>query len=112
MKRIEQDRLLGEIFDGPELSDLRQVSLEQGLAAIRRRRQRRRVTRVCALALLPLLLIPAFWPKKASEGPERPAAYASAPQAPPPPHYQAAPIKFISDEQLLAFFPDRAVALI
>ncbi len=112
MNRSDQDRMLMEILDGRELSDLRRVSLEQGLASLRRRRQHRLVLRTCALALLPLLFILAFFPRKASVAPDRPAGDVRSAQATSPSRNETGPIKFISDEELLALFPNRPVALI
>ncbi len=112
MKRFEQDRLLREILEGQELSDLRRISLDQGLASIRRRHHLRRVTRVCALALLPVLLLLPLLPRKPSVAPERPPAYADSSPARSASPEKTVPIKFITDEQLLALFPDRPIALI
>jgi hypothetical protein len=112
MKHFDQDRMLREILDGRELSDLRRVSLEQGLASLRRRRQHRLVLRTCAVVFVPLLFLLVCLPRKSPVTPGRPVTYASLPHAPSPTPDVAAPIKFISDEELLALFPNRPVALI
>ncbi len=112
MRHFDQDRMLREILDGRELSDLRRVSLEQGLASIHRLRQRRLFARACAIAAVPLLLLLASFPRKTSVTPYRPAIYASPNQSHSPSPDKAPGIKFITDEQLLALFPNRPVALI
>jgi hypothetical protein len=113
MKPFDQDRLLSNLLAGDELSAFRRSSLEQGLALLRRRRRYRRVARWCLLASLPLAFAAGVflaWPPPPEVRPvsvaESPAAGLSA-AAP-----KARPLKFITDEQLLALFPGRPIALI
>ena len=113
MKRSEQDQLLKEILAGDELSDFRQASLEQGLVAIRRQRRRRRVMRACALASLPFLLVLGILIRRPPESPTGGRA-SNNPSAPAAPTARAgkSDIKFITDEELFALFPNRSLALI
>ena len=134
MKRSEQDQLLKEILAGDDLSDFRQASLEQGLMAIRRQRQRRRIVRACALVCLPLLLALGIlirlapWDKSAQDGAQSQKNYPTgqAPESPtgriasanppvtaiPAPRAGRGAVKFITDEELFALFPNRPLALI
>jgi len=113
MKPHEPNRLLKEILAGDELTDFRQASLEQGLNAMRRRQRRRRVVRVCALLMLPLLLTFAILSRHAPGTSNRQIAStnptAAAFPTPPPDRRDT---KFITDEELFALFPNRSMALI
>lgn len=114
MNRLDQDRLLRDLFGGEELSTFRQASLDQGLALLRQRRRRRRLAlRVCALACLPLALAAGAFVRQAILASTEhlrtvssPALSGSSATA------RLAPIKFISDEQLLDLFPGRPLALV
>src|SRR5262245_56681510 len=115
MKRHEEDQLLKELLAGEELSEFRRRSFDSGLEALRRTRRRRRVVRGVALAVCPLILALAFW---LSRTPPSPEVRVIAPPKPPEPNRAlaasrpAATIKRISDEELLALFPGRSMALI
>jgi hypothetical protein len=105
MNRFEQDRLLREILTGEELARFRQASLEQGLSQLHRRQRRQRVLRfssLAALALSAVLLGRHFL---------MPAGRATASTQAPLPGVNH-PVEYITDDQLLALFPDRSVALI
>ena len=113
MKRLEQDRLLSELLAGDECSDFRRASLEQGLALIRRRRRARRLGRWCILALLPLAFGAAIFFSRPS-GPEvRPVSVAQS-HAPglSGRTAKAGSVEIIDDEQLLALFSGRPLALV
>ena len=113
MKHPEHDRLLNEIVTGEELADFREASLQHALDAIRQQRRRQRFVRLGALAAVPIVVAfgivfsrspkPALRETAASNA--SPVAVASTPP-------RTAPVKFISDDELLALFPDRPVALI
>jgi hypothetical protein len=113
MKHPEHDRLLNEIVTGEELADFREASLQHALDAIRQQRRRQRFVRLCALAAVPIVVAfgivfsrspkPALRETAVSKAP--PVAVSSA-------QTRTAPVKFISDDELLALFPDRPVALI
>ncbi len=112
MKHHEQDQLLNEILAGEEVTEFRRASLARALDALQRRKRRQRAWRAGALAL-PVLLATVLWlsrsPKSAvapvAGGPARPVGIAPAPA-------EAASVKFITDDELFALFPDRPMALI
>ena len=112
MSPSEKDKLLGEILAGEEVSKLRESCLEQGLEVLRRRRRLRLFARVGTMAVMPLALVLALCLKEFNRpvSHRRPLAapqFASKP-APGP----VAAVKFVTDEELLALFPNRAVALV
>jgi len=113
MKPSDQDSLLNEILADDELSAFRQASLERGLTAIRRLRSQRSILRRCALAALPLLGALAFflhW--KVQNSGRRMIVSKPAREVVPSPSREIARVRFISDEELFALFPDRSLALI
>jgi hypothetical protein len=114
MKRDEQDRLLNEIISGEELAEFRRASLTAGLEAIQRRTRRRRAVRTGVLALVPvLLLLTLFFGRRHSfTGNPLPHDAEQAGNVAVPAVQIAPPIKVISDEELLALFPDRSIALL
>ena len=113
MKRTQENDLLRDLLSGDELAEFRRASLELGLKAMAARRTRRQVLRACAgcsllLALAGVVLwpwLPAHWTgrKSVAQIPEVAGAPASA---------GSGSVKFISDDELMALFPDRAVALV
>lgn len=113
MKHPEHDRLLKEIVTGEELADFREASLQQGLTAIRQQRRRQRALRLGALAAVPVAVVLGIVFSRSPKPPVReiaasnasPVAVSSAPPG-------TAPVKLINDDELLALFPDRPVALI
>jgi hypothetical protein len=115
MKRHERDHLLNEILGSDEVSGFRQTSLDQGLAAFRKARSRRRAGRTGALVALPVLLAAAVfvhqWPgSTGSSVPSVSSVPVAGPAIAPP---RATPsVKFITDEELFAIFPNRSLALI
>jgi hypothetical protein len=112
MKRHERDQLLNEILGSDEVSGFRQASLEQGLAAFRKARSRRRTLRTGALVVLPALLAAAVLIH------QRPTSSVSSVRSAPVARQIAttspatSSVKFITDEELFALFPDRSLALI
>jgi hypothetical protein len=108
----DDNHLLKEILADERLSQLRANSLQQGLAAMRQARRKRFAARVAITLILGGGLWLAFVPPKS----ETRIALKSAPEAPGKSSPRAAPktssVKIISDEDLLALFPDRSVALI
>jgi hypothetical protein len=105
--------MVQEILDGGELAEFRQRALEQGLAAVRRTRARRRVVRWCGMGLPVLILAGLFLAH---------GTRLAQVQQPSPANTQVAlanvsqsrgnQIQFINDEQLFALFPGRSMALI
>jgi hypothetical protein len=101
MKRSEQDRLLGEIFADEGVERLRAASLAGGLAALRARRRRR--TYVSGAAVSFAIAIAALVSTR-----RQPHVETTVRQTEP----KTNAVQIINDEQLLALFPDRSVALI
>jgi len=106
MKRSEQDRLLREILEDGEAAKLRAATLAGGVDFLQRRRRRNQVAQAWATVLLPGLLIfsVVFHLASRPSAPPPAAGRASAPQADK--------VKIITDEELFALFPNRAMALI
>jgi hypothetical protein len=105
MKSRDQDRIWRGVFAGEDLDPIRRASLEAGLSFLRKRRRRRRFWAVAGSVapLAAVLAIVAYRGRGGAPG-SGPVASASTPAAPA--------VKFIDDAELLAAFPDRAVALI
>jgi hypothetical protein len=116
MKRDDQDKLLHETLTGEEVSDFRKASLAGGLAAVRRRRRFRRATQAAALAALTLLVALGITHQRKQEKLSREVASLKPNSATPPvspaPSDETAKVKIISDEELFALFPGRAMALV
>jgi len=108
MKHSEQDRLLREILDDGDAANFRAASLARGLAFLQQRRRRKHLAQACAAAILPLLLISVLIAHLASRHASAPPPV--RPAATPP--ADAAKVKIITDEELFALFPNRALALI
>lgn len=111
MKPENQDRLLTDIFVTGEPEGFRQESLKCGLSVLRRKRRIRRGLTLVAVATL---LCQAF---RFINLPDYSHSWSSKsqrlnPPSPTTPKAERSEIKFIDDEQLLALFPDRSVALI
>ncbi len=113
MSGSERDRLLQEILAGDDLAEFRQTSLDQGLTLVRRLRHRRRAVRLCAVVGLPLLLVLGMLFRLSLQvaKPAGPSSTAAASVGPASPVENPA-VKFITDEELFALFPNRPVALL
>jgi|ERR1043165_7287462 hypothetical protein len=113
MKPPEHDRLLNEIITGEEVADFREASLQHALTAIRQQRRRQRSLRRGALAavlvVVALGIVVGRSPKPTAQEIEASNASPVAVSSAPP---RTAPLKLINDDELLALFPDRPVALI
>ncbi len=111
MKTDKPEQLLRDLLPGDELSAFRRESLALGLAALKTRRQRRRILRTAAATGLVLVFASGLvWhltrsPLTGPRPPSRESARAPLPSIP-------AVATFISDEELLSLFPNRALALI
>ena len=113
MKHPEHDRLLNDIVAGEELADFREASLQHALAAVRRQRQRQRTARLRALVALPVLAALGIVISRSSKRPMREITVSNAsPVAVSSVQPRPAAVKLINDDELLALFPDRPVALI
>lgn len=103
-----QTELLADVL-AEEEEALRTSTLECGLSALRQRRRLRRI-RTAALMALPLIVIAAmFAPALILQ--RRPVPSIAAVN-PPPAMVEGTAIRIISDEELLALFKDRPVALV
>jgi hypothetical protein len=111
MNQQEQEQLLRELLIGDELSALRQGSLQQGLAALRRRRLLTRALRVSGLALALVALFVLALARPVSLRPTR-ASGLTVPPEQTTASQQASSVHFITDDELLALFPGRSVALV
>jgi hypothetical protein len=105
MKTPSKSDLLADVL--AEEETLRTSTLECGLSALRQRRRLRHI-RNGALVALPLIVIAAMFAPSLVP-PRRPAIVAVNP---PPAMVEGTAIKIISDEELLALFKDRPVALV
>ena len=116
MKRHDQDKLLREMLTGEELSEFRKASLAGGLAAVRRRRRFRRAAQAGAVVVLTLLVSLGIVHQHRSRTPVREVASIkqtpAMPAPSPAPSAETAKVKTISDEELFALFPGRAMALV
>jgi hypothetical protein len=103
MKPSDQDRLLREIFSDATVDHVRETSLARGIGALRGRRRRRTVlaSAAASLAVTASLVV---------------ALRHHDPVASTPPILVprpiVSPVATITDEQLLALFPNRSVALV
>ena len=106
MNSPEHEKLWREILDSGEAADFRGASLARGLAFLRRRRLRRRLAETSLLAAL--LAAAVFGPARhrISVPPAAKLALGASSRA------EMSRVEVISDEQLFALFPHRALALI
>jgi hypothetical protein len=116
VKRHDQDNLLRETLTGEELSEFRKASLADGLAAVRRRRRYRRAAQVGALAVLTLLVSLGIVHQHRNKTSVREVASikqtSATPTPSPAPAAETTKVKIISDDELFALFPGRAMALV
>jgi hypothetical protein len=107
MTNHDRDQLLGDVFDGDELNQLRQTSLSRGLKEMRRRRQCAVAARVSMMAIPVLLLaVVAFYPRfQQPRLTPVPTTMAFAPKG-------ESKVEYITADQLFALFPNRAMALV
>jgi hypothetical protein len=113
MNRREQDRLFAELIGGENLPELRGRTLQAGLRAMRGRKRRRRAAQAaifCSIALIAGWLV--FWMPSYTQNKIKNMASAPASHQQPVQQPATGDIKFISDDELLDLFPNRAVALI
>jgi hypothetical protein len=106
MKRSE--KLLTHILPGEDGADFERASLEHGLSCLRRQRRRRHLLRAGSLVAVVGFIAMAFVLKSHQTiSRDTSAQTASTPSPATTSH-----VEFINDDQLLALFPDRSVALI
>jgi len=116
MKRSENERLLSEILNDGDAENFQAASLARGLDFLRRRRRRKRLAQAGAASLLAgALILGLVAHRAAGPSPAPPVVVREATPlvgAAPPPPVETTKVKIISDEELFALFPNRAVALI
>ena len=104
----EKENLLADILSEETPADFRAATLERSLACIRQRRSRQRVIRVAsAVCAVCAILAVAFLKNNRTMQRNRIASV-----QPGVPTVPGTNIRIISDDELLAMFPDRPVALI
>lgn len=103
MKRSEQDQLLREVLADERLEQLREASLAGMLGLARRRRRTRAFISGAAASLALVLVAFVLLQRESGLRPGLPVTRSSPSQP---------AIPTITDEELLALFPDRAVALV
>ncbi len=120
MNDSKQDPLLDDLLAGEEAASLRESSLEQMLSSVRQRQRQRQTRRIAVLAAVPALLALALVAMR----PTAPVTQLAGNSTPTTGGATArvarvestsgeeAPVHFISDDELLAMFPGRPVALI
>src|SRR5882724_2343793 len=112
-KRIEHEELLADVLADDE--QCRAAILERGLVALRRTRARRRVARLTILGITPLFVVTAMLVLQNQRNTT--TRIASVPNTSPvvqtavPRMIEGTPIRVLTDDELLAFFKDRPVAL-
>ena len=110
-KPFEHEDLLREVL--AEGRDARAVTLRQGLTALHRARVRRRAIRL-GVAASPAVLLMVLWLARHPLGTPRPTdrAEPTTEAVTPIRRIAGTPIRIISDEELLAVFQGRPVALL
>ena len=108
MKRSDQDRLLREILGDGDAAGFRAASLARGVDFLQRRRRRNRLAQVCAAVILPALLIYGLYLHPTIKPFNSPPVIGHASARPA----DRDKVKIITDEELFALFPNRAMALI
>lgn len=110
MNQSDQDRLLKELLAEEASSGFRQASLERTVVAMRRRRQLQRVSSVCAVAaLMGIVLWQTTTDHRIVSSGTQMASNATTVIVQQPARTK---VQTITDDELLALFPDRPVALI
>ena len=118
MKRSDREPLLKELLTDESLEALRLRSVDQGLAVVRRRKQHAAWAKGglmvgATLGALWLVVSLNEHPRLPDQVGHRPLATNAANSTPPVTTMKTpAPVRFISDDELLALFPGRPLALI
>ena len=113
MQTPERDELLEEILSGESTNNLRERSLERTLTAVRRQRQWHNTLRGACVVGLVGLIVTVVWNKhQPSEEPEIAAGSRNAGQMETAKTVPGTSIRVINDDELLAMFPGRPVALV
>ena len=113
MKHSDEHPLLNAVLTGPEVAEFREASLREALTAMRRVRQRRRAVRGFALVALPLMVVSLILlGEREDSSTLEPASTAPPVIVATPESIGSSPVEYISDEELLALFPDQPLALV
>ncbi|MBI5386433.1 MAG: hypothetical protein HZA90_17315 [Verrucomicrobia bacterium] len=107
MKQANCDPLLNELLADESLEVVRRRSLEQGLAVARRRRQRAGWAKAGMIAAVILGALCLFLPNG-----KRPELREQVARGPATTTHAPSAVRFISDDELLALFSGRPLALI
>jgi hypothetical protein len=102
------EKLLTHILPGEDGADFERASLEHGLSCLRRQRRRGHFLRAGLAAVAGLIAAALF----IKSHPRTPGGGSSVQLASAPSPATTSHVQFINDDQLLALFPDRSVALI
>jgi hypothetical protein len=111
MKSSDRQKMLNEVFAGEELEKLRQSTVATGRDAMRRKRRNNAMSRLSLVVLVPALMtLSIFWLAR-EPIPYLPLSQATS-TAPRKASDAPNPLTTISDDELLALFPNQGVALI
>jgi hypothetical protein len=105
MKIPEENQLLNDVLGGDELDRFRDATLTRSLDAMRQRRHRRRQFQGAAVMAL-LLFLGIRWHFQQKLPSPSEIVVAPAPAA------EASQVKYITEKELFALFPNRPIALI
>src|SRR5262249_29152362 len=100
--------LLNEVLAGDEIKHFREVSMARGLVALRRRKQIRLAVRIALAMVVPAAI--AYSIIRLNPGPAVPSSISVASKSDQLEKTER--VELINDDELLALFPDRGVALI
>ncbi len=108
------ESLLDEIIDADAGDSFRGETLRQSLDVLRRRRQKKALARRTLLVMVPLALIAvtALISRQSFRRDAGPVVAVNVPETSTPETIPGTTVRIISDDELFALFPDRAVALI
>src|SRR5688572_2884715 len=109
-KRTDHDELLADVLGETASEEFRSATLDRGLAEIRRLRRRRRGLVLATLLVAPLILAATLWLPRNHLAPENERTRAV--EITDAKKIGGTPIRLIGDDQLLALFQGRPVALI
>jgi hypothetical protein len=108
MNSYEKEKLLQEVFEAGDAADFRRQAIAQGVSRLRARRLRKRLAGAGVILCAGATMLFFMSPHQTATSPEpRSAAVSPAPTSQKPPAVQ-----YVDDEQLLALFPHRPVALV
>lgn len=111
----DHDELLNEVFSESASDDFRAALLERTLVSACRQRRLRRAGRVCGTTVFCVALLAAvFWQTREAATERLTKNGTQSPSAPQTevPTVPGTSIRLVSDDELLAMFPDRPVALV